>query len=173
MQVPPIVITGFMGCGKTGVARELAARLNSTMADLDEVITSRSGRTPAQLIAEEGEKAFRAIETETLQNVLANQSAHVISLGGGAWIEHVNRALLEQYDALTIWLNTPFEVCWQRIQASDDERPLGKTRASALELFSIRLPAYGLADIHLNCASDESSEDVARRIERIVRGSGT
>ena len=59
-----IVITGFMGCGKTRVARELARHLNLTMVDLDERITEKEGRSPAQLIVEEGEEAFRLIESD-------------------------------------------------------------------------------------------------------------
>ena len=57
----PVVITGFMGCGKTSVARELAVRLNTSMVDLDERITALTSRTPAQLIVEEGEAAFRTV----------------------------------------------------------------------------------------------------------------
>jgi len=79
-----VVITGFMGCGKSKVARELAERLKVTMVDLDERITARTGRTPAQLIDEDGERTFRTIETETLRDVLKSREAGVIALGGGA-----------------------------------------------------------------------------------------
>src|SRR6476661_726371 len=92
-----VVITGFMGCGKSRVARALAERLNLTMIDLDESITARTGRTPAQLINVDGERAFRAIETETLRDVLHSRDAGVIALGGGAWIEAANRELVNQY----------------------------------------------------------------------------
>ncbi|HEU4870213.1 MAG TPA: shikimate kinase, partial [Pyrinomonadaceae bacterium] len=57
----PIVITGFMGCGKSRVARALAQNLNVSFVDLDESITARTGRTPAQLIDEDGEPAFRRV----------------------------------------------------------------------------------------------------------------
>ena len=56
-----IVITGFMGCGKSNIARELARRLDVPMIDLDDRITAHEGRTPAQLITEAGEDQFRAI----------------------------------------------------------------------------------------------------------------
>ena len=82
-----VVITGFMGCGKTRVARELAQRLNLPMVDLDDRITQREGRSPAQLINEEGETTFRAIETKALRELLETETACVISLGGGAWID--------------------------------------------------------------------------------------
>src|SRR5215217_8639385 len=99
-RVGPIVITGFMGCGKSKVARELAQRLNVAMVDLDEWITGRLGRTPAQLINEDGESAFRVIETNALRELLQNGGAGIIALGGGAWVEEANRSLIDQYDCL-------------------------------------------------------------------------
>src|ERR1044072_6028982 len=80
----PIVITGFMGCGKSKVARDRAPGLNVAMVDLDEWITARVGRNPAQLINEEGEPAFREIESNALREVLEAGEAGVIALGGGA-----------------------------------------------------------------------------------------
>src|SRR5215204_5162284 len=100
----PIVFTGFMGCGKTRVARELAQRLSLTMADLDEWITEREGRSPAQLIVEDGEPAFRAIESNALCELLESIRVDVIALGGGAWIEETNRALVYKHNCLSVWL---------------------------------------------------------------------
>src|SRR3954451_13384362 len=102
-QDTPIVITGFMGCGKSKVARELALRRNAVMVDLDEWIRTRTGRSPAQLIDEDGEPAFRAIETNALRELLQSGAAGVIALGGGAWIEEANRELIDQFDCVTIW----------------------------------------------------------------------
>ncbi|HSK63973.1 MAG TPA: shikimate kinase [Pyrinomonadaceae bacterium] len=110
----PIVIVGFMGCGKTEVARKLALRLNLRMIDLDHEITRREGRTAAQLIVAEGEPAFRKIETDTLRDVLEARIA-IVALGGGAWITEANRKLVDDHDGLSVWLDAPFELCWQRI----------------------------------------------------------
>ena len=73
-----------MGCGKTKVARELARRLNAAMVDLDDKITKRVGRSPAQVIVGSGEAAFRVIESDTLRHVLQLGAAKVIALGGGS-----------------------------------------------------------------------------------------
>src|SRR5262245_26389873 len=102
----PIVITGFMGCGKSKVARELALRRNVAMVDLDEWITTTTGRNPAQLIDEEGEAAFREIESNALRALLQAGEAGVLALGGGAWIEKVNRDLIHQFSGISIWLDT-------------------------------------------------------------------
>ena len=144
-----IVITGFMGCGKTQVARKLARHLNLTMIDLDERITEKEGRSPAQLIVEEGEPAFRLIESAVLRELLQSDTAHIIALGGGAWIQEVNRDLINQEGYVSIWLDVPFEVCWGRIESSSDDRPLGKTKDQAQILYEQRRPIYQLAKLHI------------------------
>lgn len=161
-----IVITGFMGSGKTRVARELARRLNLTMVDLDERITEREGRSPAQLIVDEGEQAFRAIESEVLRELLEKDTASVMALGGGAWIEEVNRNLINQHSCLSVWLDVPFEVCWSRIEASGDDRPLGRTREQAQALYDRRRSVYELAKLHIQ-SSDEDLEDLISRLTRL------
>ena len=160
-----IVITGFMGCGKSNVARELARRLDVPMIDLDDRITAREGRTPAQLITEAGEEQFRAIETNTLLELLQTKEARVIALGGGAWIESANRDLIDWYGCLSVWLDTPFAVCWQRISASADDRPLGKTIEQAEARYNLRRPIYSLARIRIAVTGSESVDQLVSRIE--------
>lgn len=160
-----IVITGFMGSGKTRVARELARRLNVEMADLDERITEREGRSPAQLINDEGEEAFRVIESDVLRELLAKDSARVIALGGGAWIQEVNRKLIDQHGCVSVWLDVPFEVCWSRIETSGEDRPLGRTKEQAATLFELRTPIYKLASVQIPVVS-ENFDDLISRIER-------
>lgn len=160
-----IVITGFMGCGKSKVARELARRLDVPMIDLDDQITAREGLTPAQLINEDGEPAFRAIETNTLLELLQKAEAGVIALGGGAWIESANRDLVNWYGCLSIWLDAPFAVCWERISTSADERPLGKTIEQAEARYNLRRPIYSLARIHIPVTGAESVDQLVSRIE--------
>jgi shikimate kinase len=160
----PIVITGFMGCGKSMVARELARRRNLVMVDLDELITSRLGRSPAQIISEDGEREFREIETKALRELLQRGEAGVIALGGGAWIEETNRELIDEYDCASVWLDVPFEICWKRIEASSEERPLGKTREQAEERYVQRKPIYELAKIHIRVSADATIDELVSRI---------
>lgn len=144
-----IVITGFMGSGKTKIARELARHLELSMIDLDDAITAREGKSAAQLIVEDGEPHFRAIESEVLRELLKSGTAGIIALGGGAWIQETNRNVINGYNCKTVWLDTPFDVCWERISASSEARPLGKTRDQALALYEQRRPIYQLAAIHV------------------------
>ena len=160
----PIVITGFMGCGKTEVARALARRLDLAAIDLDETILQQHGRTAAQLIVDEGEPSFRAIETSTLRESLKRQANGVIALGGGAWITDENRKLIAAHRGVAVWLDTPFEVCWQRIESAAEDRPLGRTRAQAEERFHQRRPIYQLAPLHISVMAHEAVNDTVARI---------
>lgn len=168
-MAPPIVITGFMGCGKSRIARALAQQLNVSMIDLDESIAARSGQTPAQLINENGERVFRRIETDTLREVLRAGEAAVIALGGGAWIEGANRELINEYGCSTVWLDVPFEVCWSRIESGAEDRPLGRTKPQAAELYESRRPVYQLASIHVPVRGDEDLSDIVQRINASIK----
>lgn len=163
----PIVITGFMGSGKSRVAREVARRLDVVMVDLDDEITQRTGRSPAQLIVAEGEAVFRAVESETLRDVLLNEDTKVVALGGGAWIQAANRRTIDEYGCTSVWLDVPFELCWSRIETSDEDRPLGRTRDQALALYDQRRPVYQLAQVHISIVQ-EDFEDLVSRIIAVV-----
>lgn len=163
-----IVVTGFMGSGKSRFARESARRLDLPMIDLDDAITQREGKSPAQLINEDGEPHFRAIESRVLHDLLKNGTTGIISLGGGAWIEETNRKLIDEHDCLSVWLDAPFQVCWSRIEASAEDRPLGKTRAQALALYERRRPIYQLATLHLKVLGDNIPELISQ-LENVIR----
>ena len=165
----PIVITGFMGCGKTKVARKLARRLKLISVDLDERIKQRTGRSAAQLIVQDGEPAFRAVESDTLREVLEAGEAKVIALGGGAWIEEANRRLVDQHGCLSVWLDTPFDVCWARIKGSEEDRPLGRTKSQALALYKRRRPIYQLASIHVKTSEENFAELVSLVRAHLIR----
>ena len=167
-RLGPIVVTGFMGCGKSRVARELGSRRNTAMVDLDKWITRRVGRSPAQIITEDGERAFREIETNALRALLKCGEVDVIALGGGAWIEKVNRDLIDEYGCTSIWLDTPFEICWERIAASDEDRPLGRNREEAEARYALRKPIYKLAMFHITVSSKEPVNHLVSLIEKYL-----
>jgi shikimate kinase len=159
-----IIIIGFMGTGKTTLARELASRLSCEVVDLDALIKNNEGRSPKQIIEQEGENKFREIETQTLNEVLLEGTARIVALGGGAWTIPQNRKTIADYCAFTVWLDAPFELCWKRIEASQEERPLARSRELAEKLYRERRPAYELADVRIPVAENESVEAVAAKV---------
>ena len=159
-----VLLTGFMGAGKTTVARALAHVLGARSLDLDDLIAAREGRTARQLIDEEGEAVFRDAETRALEEALNDDGARVIATGGGAFTFERNRALAEKYGCLTVWLDAPFDLCWRRAQTEDDSRPFARDEAEARELYERRRAAYALAALRLGVEPDSTPEQLAREI---------
>jgi len=164
-----IVIAGFMGSGKTTVARALGNLLGCDALDLDESIARVEQRSPKEIIEQEGEDKFRQIETVALSELLKNDAAGVVALGGGTWTIPANRKLLAEHGAITIWLDAPFELCWNRIEAARQERPLAPTFESARQRYQERLGIYALADHRIEINVNDSAEEIAQTIASILR----
>ena len=112
------VLLGFMGSGKTTIAR----KLDSDFVDMDAFLVDRLGMSIARFFEEKGEAAFRQLEEEVLADLLKTDK--VISTGGGIVISPRNRALLKQ-NPDNIYLKADFETLYQRILADEDnQRPL-------------------------------------------------
>ena len=163
-----IAIVGFMGCGKTVVARELARLLGKPFVDLDAQVEQREGRSPARIISEDGEHAFRERETTALRELLLHDEKAVIAFGGGAWPIAVNRELIHSVDSVVVWLDAPLDVCWQRIEQDAQFRPMAPSRAAVEKLFSERLPFYLLANIQV-AVNDESPTQIAENIASLLQ----
>ncbi|HXT64480.1 MAG TPA: shikimate kinase [Pyrinomonadaceae bacterium] len=164
MSTRRIVILGFMGCGKTTVANEVAHELNCRCVDLDTFITERERRSPAEIIPDQGEEAFRELETLALRDALQDKDTHVIALGGGTWITPANRTLIALYDCLTVWLDAPFELCWSRIMSANAIRPLAPDRETAQKRFDARRSDYRLAERQITVNDGVSATDIAKEI---------
>ena len=164
----PIVITGFMGSGKTTLAFALASVLNCRAIDLDQAITEVEARTPRQIIEDDGEAAFREIETRRLRETLELNLARVIALGGGAWTRQRNRALVAEHNGFTVWLDAPFDLCWQRIAAAGNERPLAPSEELARRLYLDRRHHYELATLHVVTNGEVGADRLAAAIARAV-----
>lgn len=112
------VLLGFMGSGKTTIAR----KLDSDFVDMDALLEGRLGMPIARFFEEKGEAAFRQLEEEVLADLLKTDK--VISTGGGIVISPRNRALLKQ-NPDNIYLKADFETLYKRISADkDNQRPL-------------------------------------------------
>lgn len=166
-----IIITGFMAAGKTTVATALARNLACRMIDLDYLITERERRNAQMIIDEDGEASFRQAETEALRAVLGNNRARVIALGGGSWTIERNRALIAEHDGLTVWLDAPFDLCWQRILSAGDTRPLARDKDAARALYEKRRALYQLAELRVEASAEKSAEEIVAEIEKWLASS--
>ncbi len=164
-----IVIIGFMGCGKTTVAKALAAHLGCGMLDLDAIISAQQNMTVPELIRERGESAFRDAETSALQIVLDRLQPRIIALGGGAWTLERNRDLINEHECVTVFLDAPFGLCWQRITDYPVPRPLALDETSARKLYRERHPQYALATIRVEVTAKMSADDVAAQIAETIK----
>jgi len=159
-----IVIVGFMGCGKTTVARALSVLLECDMLDLDSLISEQENKTIAELIQERGESGFRRAETFMLNAVLQRKTAQIIALGGGAWTVETNRDLVKAVKGVVVFLDAPFDLCWRRIEEQETVRPLALDRSSAHKLYRERHSIYQLANLTITVSGDQSADELAAEI---------
>ena len=132
------VLLGFMGAGKSTIARNLAP----DFVDMDTLIEERLGMSIARFFEEKGEAAFRQVEEEVLADLLKTDK--VISTGGGIVISPRNRDLLKQ-NPENIYLKADFETLYQRISADkDNQRPLflNNGKEDLAEIFKERQAWY-------------------------------
>lgn len=128
-----IVLTGFMGSGKTTIGSLLADRLGWGFLDLDHEIERRHNRTVPQIFSESGEALFRHLESATLASLLGQRNV-VLALGGGAPEQLGNRLLLEQTPHTAIvYLAAPFETLAARC-ARQAEDPTATARPNLADL---------------------------------------
>jgi shikimate kinase len=158
-----IILTGFMGVGKSTVARHLSHLLKCEKLDLDAVIEGREKRRIAEIINGDGEARFREIETETLRKILQSET-RIIALGGGAWTIEENRKIIKETKSTVIWLESNFEHCWQNIRLSKRMRPIAKNKRHAQKLFEERQKFYCLADWHFIVRPELNSFELAKKI---------
>jgi shikimate kinase len=148
-----LVLTGFMGAGKSTIGRLLAARLAWSFLDLDAHLEARTGATIPQLFERHGEAHFRRLESSALASALGRDRT-VLALGGGTPEELTNRLLLEQTPAtLTIFLDAPFPTLFDRCMMQDIARPVLADPAAAQLRFQKRHPLYRrLANLTIDTA---------------------
>jgi len=164
--VDRIVLTGFMGSGKTSVGRVLAERLGWRFLDLDAEIERRDGRTVPEIFSASGEAHFRKQETAALAGILGQRRV-VVALGGGAPEELGNRLLMEQTPrTAVVYLAAPLETLLDRCERDDARtgsagRPL---LAQAEQRFAARRHLYERIAGHQVETSARSVEEAADAI---------
>lgn len=142
----PIFLIGYRGSGKTTVARELAARIGFDAVDSDDIVEHAAGKTIAAIFAEDGEAAFRDLETQVVYQ-LCKRRRTVVALGGGAVLREENRQAIGAAGRV-VWLTASVGTIFKRI--GDDPKTAGRRpnltaeggQAEVEALLKVRVPLY-------------------------------
>ncbi len=151
-----------MGCGKSTAGPAVATLFKRPFIDLDQAIEQVAGTTIAEIIALRGEPFFRTVETQCLQQSIFDTPS-IIALGGGAFTLEFNRQIITRA-GVSIWLDPPFELCWQRIQQETKIRPLAPDFETARQRYQDRKSIYQLADLQISVTAADTPEHLAQVI---------
>ncbi|MDY7076016.1 MAG: 3-dehydroquinate synthase [Chloroflexota bacterium] len=162
-----IVITGFMGTGKTAVGQEVARRLRRSFVDMDAEIEARAGKSIPRIFAEDGEPAFRRMEAELCEELSARQGL-VVATGGGALVNPVNRVQMMASGTVVCLDAAPDEIL--RRVGDNSDRPLLDVvdpRAKVERLLELRREAYQAIPWQID-TTGLSVEEVAGRVIKVA-----
>jgi shikimate kinase len=159
-----LYLVGFMGAGKSTVARALGRRLGWRVEDIDECIEARERRSVAAIFAQHGEAYFRQLERQVLGELLPLRHV-VVATGGGTFAEPDNRGLMLS-DGAVAWLDVPLAQVMRRVP-SDGRRPLAADRQAMEQLYQRRVLAYAQAHVRI-----DSARPVPEVVERLLEWIG-
>ena len=162
MKTDKIYLVGFMGAGKSSVARALGRRLDWKAEDIDARIEQAERRDIPTIFRDSGEPYFRAREREALIDLLPERGA-VIASGGGTFADASNRELMLR-DGGVVWLDVPFEIILNRVPR-DGRRPLAADRLGMEQLYNQRLAAYRQAHLRVDAGRGSVEELVEHIVE--------
>ncbi len=161
MKATSIYLVGFMGAGKSTVARALGRRLGWRAEDIDDLIEARERRSVAAIFAQSGEAYFRQVERQVVAD-LAGTREVVVATGGGTFVDPDNRATMLAAGAV-VWLDLPLAKVIERVP-QDGRRPLAADRTQLEQLYMRRQAAYQLAHVRVD-ATRPLHEVVERLLE--------
>jgi len=165
-----IILTGFMGTGKTSAGRGLARELNLKFIDTDDLIEKEAGICIKEIFTKFGEEYFRRLESKIIHEVSSDENM-IIATGGGAVVNPENLLALKKNGVL-ICLTASLDVIISRV-GSGDERPLiseGDMKDTISSLLNAREPFYKKADFIVD-TSTKSIKEVVKEILKIVETS--
>ena len=160
----PWPLSGLMGAGKSAIGKRLAMRLGLPFVDADDEIERAAGCSIAEFFEKYGEADFRAGERRVIARLL-DEPPHVLSTGGGAYIDADTRALMRA-KAVTVWLRAELDVLFDRVRRRG-HRPLlrqGDPKEVLARLMAQRYPIYAEADIIV----DSTAQPADRTTEQVI-----
>ena len=156
-----IVLTGFMGAGKSEVARRLAEELGLHSIDTDDLVEREAGMPIREIFERFGETHFRRLEKNIIHHVCTNMNDIVLATGGGAVVDRDNREILKRWGTV-VCLKASIDTILRRV-GEGSERPLllkGDRRETIERLLKEREPFYMEADIIIDTTGKDPGEIV-------------
>jgi shikimate kinase len=147
VKADKLYLVGFMGAGKSTVARAMGRITGWRVEDIDERIEARERRSIASIFSQHGEAYFRQLERQALSELLPERHT-IVATGGGTFAEADNRALMLA-DGAVAWLDLPLTRVIDRVPA-DGRRPLASDRAQLDQLYARRQLAYAQAHVRID-----------------------
>jgi shikimate kinase len=170
LSVPrTVALVGLMGAGKSAIGKRLALRLGLPFVDADDEIERAAGCSISEFFERFGEVEFRAGERRVISRLLAGPP-HVLSTGGGAYMDPETRALMARH-AITVWLRADLEVLYDRVRKRT-HRPLlrqGDPREILERLISQRHPVYAEADLMVESTAQPAEITTDQVLEALRR----
>ena len=164
-----IVLVGFMASGKSTVGRILAERLGWDFVDFDHAIAERVGRGPGEVIREDGEAVFRAMEAELTAELVDRR--HVVLAPGGGWATQPELVGMLGRGTVRVWLRIRPDEAVRRAESDAEDRPLLGPRDGRLErmteLLRRRTPRYEESDLIVDVDEKEPgavADEIVRRL---------
>jgi len=160
-----LVLVGLMGAGKSAIGRRLAARLGRRFIDADQEIETAAGCSIEDIFDSYGESAFRDVERRVVARLI-DEPVHVLSTGGGAFIDQETRALVKE-KGVSLWLRADLELMLSRTGRRNN-RPLlknGDPREILISLMDERYPIYAEADLTVDSQDGPPDVTVDRAID--------
>ncbi len=167
---PAVFLVGFMGAGKSSVGCKLALRLGWAFVDVDDRIAASEGRAIADIFRDDGEAAFRKMESQALVEAIAevrDGNRMVIALGGGAYADSGNAEAVRKTGYPVVFLDAALEELRQRCALQGTKRPLFQDEERFRELYEARRAHYVKADVRID-TTGQSIEAVAEEIVRVL-----
>lgn len=157
-----VYLCGFMGCGKSHIGRMLSEQLHRELVDLDRVIVEREGMSIPEIFEKFGEPHFRQLEAKYIREL---SGGYIVATGGGALIND-STAQFARESGLSVYINTSFEVCYERIK-HDSNRPLvvNNTPQQLRELYNKRSEIYrrnSMAMVNGNAKDNVICDEIAK-----------
>jgi shikimate kinase len=164
-----LVLVGLMGVGKSTVGNRLSQMLGWRLVDSDAQVEARTGRTVREIFEDDGEPAFRVLETEALRDALDDPGPTIVAAAGGVVLTTANRRLLERPNVEVVWLRADPTILVGRALSGDHRPLLAHDPAGVLAQMAVdRDPLYReVADVVVD-VDGKSPDEVANDVLKVV-----